>query len=177
MRVLTPKQRRNQPQTVEVPTVPAGGGTSYGFALKEGLAEVKRAFTAAMRDNDARQAQARGWMDAGLERPTPSGDRQAAQPSQPGHVGTVLGVGMAPGAEPPGLPQAQTNVDLPAPAPPPPRVSASTTRPKGAPGFWFNQHQATRPTASATPIFVTVDEAGGRLGVFGWLRRLFGGGA
>jgi hypothetical protein len=176
---LSPRQQRNQPQTREVPTVPATGGPSYGWALAEGLDAIKAAYAQSMVASSKRQADAKAWMDRGLSDPAPSGDRGPTNETYAGHVGEVLGVGRSPGEDL--LPAAQTNNRLPDPAPPAPPVSSSGTRPKGMAGLQFNW----RPAPAAVPgpqsfskgsvTYVSVDQPGGRSGLLGWLRNLFGG--
>jgi hypothetical protein len=168
---LAPRQKRNQRQTVE--PRPGPGPVSSADDL---LSEVKRAMGGAMTAHDRRQSAAKAWMDAPLQAPAPSGDRGPTDQSYAGHVGEVLGVGEAPGAAPPLLPEAQTNTRLPDPPPSAPPVVASTTRPKGMAGLVFNQHQpAAASSGPARPIFVSVDEPGGRRGgLLGAIRRLFG---
>jgi hypothetical protein len=139
------------------------------------LPKITAAQATAAKESSASQAQAAAWMDAGLAEPTPSGDRQPSQPSQPGHVGPILGTGSHPAAEPPLLPQAQQNIDLPAQAPAPPTVHASTVRPKSMTGFQFVAHQSARPTRQPGEImYVSIDEPGGRGGLLAAIRRLFG---
>jgi len=173
---LSPRQLRNQPGTKELPA-------QLPQSSADGLeAAITAAKATSMRDNAKRQAQAKNWMDRGLGNPAPSGDRGPTAASHAGHVGDVLGTGVAPGAEPPLLPQAQTNNRLPDPPPAPPAVSSSGTRPKGMAGLVFNWRPA--PAAVAGPqattqgvvTYVGVDEPGGRSGgLVAFVRRLFGG--
>jgi hypothetical protein len=168
---------REQSQDTEAPTGFAGGDASYGYATQEGLREAKAAFTAAMTANDRRQADAASWMDRPLSDPAPSGDRGPTHETYSGHVGEVLGVGRAPGATPPLLPEAQVNSRLPDPPALAPPVVSSVARPKGGAGLWFSQHQQpTEASSPARPVFVSVDAPGGRSGgLWGALKRLFGG--
>jgi hypothetical protein len=159
------KQQRN------LSGLPAGPGPMPSTDT----AAVKAAFNRAMRDNQARQADARAWMDAPLDRPAPSGDRGPSQPGHAGHVGAVLGVGRSPGEDL--LPPASTNPRLPDPPAAPMPVTSSSSRPRLGPGYWLTQHQATQPSTPARLVYVTTDEPAPAktLGLLGRLRRLFGG--
>jgi hypothetical protein len=169
MASLAPRQERNQAGQTTVPRPGPGPRSSADVAA------VQAAFAAAMAASDARQADARSWMDAPLAAPAPSGDRGPAHEGHAGYTGPAMfGVGSHPGQDLlPEIPRDR----LPSMPPPPAPVAASTVRPALQTGYWQAAHAAAAPSRPARPVYVTVDAGPRRESFLGRLvRRLFGGG-
>jgi hypothetical protein len=172
--MLSPRQKRNQPGTVELPAQLPQSST------EQLLGGLQAAMATSMAANDARQAAAKAWMNHSLRVPTVAGDRQPTHSSHAGHVGEVLGVGQSPAHDL--LPPVTDYSRLPDPAPAAPAVSSSGTRPKGMAGLQFNQRPLVPPSpgpqsfSKGSVVYVSTDTPGGRTGgLFAALRRLFGG--